>query len=47
MFSYRGWLVECECGLYTVLCDDTLYYFCSEDEVTDFIDKMIEKGCDD
>lgn len=48
MISYRGWLVECMMnGLYEVWCDDILYYFDSEDEVTDFIDRMIEKGCDD
>lgn len=44
MISYRGWLVEYESGLYTVWCDDILYYFDSEDEVMDFIDRMIKKG---
>ena len=46
MFSYRGWLVECENGLYKVWCDDILYSFNTEDEAEVFIDNMIKKGCD-
>jgi len=44
--SYRGWSIECENKLYKVWCDDVLYHFTTEDEATDFIDRMIEKGDD-
>lgn len=44
--SYRGWIVEYENKLYKVWCDDILYYFITVDETRDFIDRMIEKGCD-